>query len=81
MIPKNDFDIIFNFINMEHKCTINKYNEILCQCSNEKEFGKIEINFDKPFFYMIRDSKTKEVLFMGGVYKPNLWKGITCENA
>ena len=44
------------------------------------EYKTIEINFDKPFFYMIRDSKTKEVLFMGGVYKPNLWKGITCEN-
>ena len=43
----------------------------------EKE--TIEINFNKPFIYMIRDSLTKEVLFIGTVYKPNTWKGNTCE--
>jgi len=47
MIPKKDFDIIFNFINTEHNCIINKFNELLCQCNSEKDFGNIEINFDK----------------------------------
>ena len=37
-----------------------------------------EIVFDKPFVYMIRDSKTKEILFFGVVEKPNEWKGSTC---
>ena len=40
----------------------------------------IEINFDKPFAYMIRDVKTKEVLFFGVVQEPNVWKGSTCSN-
>ena len=76
MIPKNDFDIIFNFINMEHKCTINKYNEILCQCSNEKEFGKIEINFDKNNKYIINLANLIEIV--NGNYKCHFQ--ITKEN-
>lgn len=36
------------------------------------------ITFDKPFIYMIRDNKTKEVLFFGAVYEPNVWNGSTC---
>lgn len=43
----------------------------------EKE--SVSIKFDKPFIYMIRDSKTKEILFFGATYEPNLWKGSTCE--
>lgn len=39
----------------------------------------IEINFNKPFIYIIRDYKTKEVLFFGVVREPNTWKGTTCE--
>lgn len=39
----------------------------------------IEINFNKPFAYMIRDSKTKEILFFGVVYEPSSWKGSTCK--
>ena len=38
------------------------------------------IEFDKPFAYMIRDSKTKEILFFGVVKDPKLWEGPTCEN-
>ena len=38
----------------------------------------IEVKFDKPFIYMIRDSKTKEILFFGVVRVPNVWKGSTC---
>ncbi len=39
----------------------------------------IEIKFDKPFVYMIRDSKTKEIIFFGVTYEPNEWNGTTCE--
>ena len=44
-----------------------------------EEKAKIKkITFDKPFIYMIRDKKTKEILFIGTVYEPNIWKGKTC---
>ena len=43
------------------------------------DYERIEIEFNKPFLYLIRDSKTKEILFIGGVYKPNIWNGPTCE--
>ncbi len=39
----------------------------------------IELKFNKPFAYMIRDSKTKEILFFGVTYEPNLWEQTTCE--
>ena len=35
--------------------------------------------FDKPFAYIIRDQKTKEMLFFGVVYEPEKWTGETCE--
>ena len=44
----------------------------------EKE--TVSIKFNKPFIYMIRDSKTKEILFFGVTYEPNKWKGSTCSN-
>ena len=47
LIPKKDFDNIFNFLNLEHNCRLNKYNELLCECNNENEFGNVEIYFDK----------------------------------
>ncbi len=37
------------------------------------------ITFDKPFMYIIRDTETKEMLFFGTVYEPNVWKGRTCK--
>ena len=40
----------------------------------------INIEFNRPFVYMIRDTKTKEMLFFGAVYEPNLWDGKTCSN-
>ena len=41
---------------------------------------KIEaVIFDKPFAYIIRDQKTKEMLFFGVVYEPEKWTGETCE--
>ena len=76
MIPKNDFDAIFNFISLEHKCILNKYNEILCQCNNEKEFGKIEINFDTNNKYIINLENLIEI--RNGNYKCHFQ--ITKEN-
>ena len=46
-----------------------------------KEPIVIEVKFDKPFIYMIRDTKTKEILFFGVVREPNVWKGKTCRDA
>ncbi len=39
----------------------------------------INIEFNKPFIYIIRDARTKEMLFFGVVYEPNKWEGPTCE--
>ena len=39
----------------------------------------INIKFDKPFVYVIRDTESKEMLFFGIVYNPNVWSGSTCE--
>ena len=44
-----------------------------------QEPRKITITFNKPFVYMIRDKKTKELLFFGVVREPNKWKKSTCE--
>ena len=46
----------------------------------EKKPEIVYINFNKPFVYMIRDIKTKELLFFGVVYEPNKWEGDTCSN-
>lgn len=45
----------------------------------EQEEKIIEIKFDKPFAYIIRDTKTKEILFFGVVYEPVKWEGSTCK--
>ncbi len=37
-----------------------------------------ELVFDKPFLYLIRDKKTKEILFFGKLYEPNKWEGSEC---
>ena len=41
----------------------------------------IDIHFEKTFAYMIRDKKSKEILFFGLVDEPNKWEGSTCEEA
>ena len=46
--------------------------------TEEKE--QINIKFNKPFMYIIRDTETKEMIFVGTVYEPNEWKGTTCSN-
>ena len=39
----------------------------------------INIEFNKPFAYMIREKNTHEILFFGTVYEPNIWNGTTCD--
>lgn len=67
MIPKNDFEQIFNFINAEHNCKLNKYNELICQCNSEKDFGKIEINFDNNNKFVL--NLEKMINIVNGNYK------------
>jgi serine protease inhibitor len=35
---------------------------------------EIDLTFDKPFLYMIRDTKTGEIWFMGTVYEGKEYK-------
>lgn len=44
-----------------------------------EEKNIIELKFDKPFMFLIRDKKSGEVWFMGQVYEPNLWKDDASE--
>ena len=44
----------------------------------EKEY--IDIEFNKPFIYLIREKNTGEMLFFGVVNEPNLWNGSTCSD-
>ena len=37
----------------------------------EKEF--VEVTFDKPFIFMIKDTTSNEILFFGVVYEPEKW--------
>ena len=45
----------------------------------EEEPKYIDIHFTKTFAYIIRDKKSKEILFFGLVDEPNKWNGPTCE--
>ena len=44
-----------------------------------EEFETVQVNFNKPFVYMIRDIDSKEILFFGVVETPNKWQGTTCK--
>ena len=46
---------------------------------NKEEPKIVEIKFDKPFFYLIRDSINKEILFFGVVYEPDAYKERKCD--
>lgn len=56
------------------------YAGIFSNGAMSEEKRKVNIIFNKPFIYMIRDSKTRELLFFGTVYEPNQWNGSTCSN-
>lgn len=45
--------------------------------SDEKEH--IQVVFDKPFVFMIKDHNSNEILFFGVVYEPEKWNRKTCE--
>ena len=44
----------------------------------EKDYEEVDIKFNRPFVYMIRERNTGEILFFGTVYEPNIWNGSTC---
>lgn len=46
----------------------------------EQNFEEIDLKFNKPFVYMIREKNTGEILFFGTVYEPSVWKGNACYN-
>ncbi len=46
----------------------------------ESDFEEVNIKFNKPFIYMIREKNTGEILFFGEVFEPNKWNGSTCSN-
>ena len=43
-----------------------------------QDYEEINLKFNKPFVYMIREKNTGEILFFGTVYEPNIWNGNTC---
>ena len=43
-------------------------------------YEPIEINFNRPFLYIIKNNKNNEMVFVGTVYEPNEWEGSTCDN-
>ncbi len=45
-----------------------------------EDYETIDIKFNKPFIYMIREKNTGELLFFGTVFEPNKWEGSTCSN-
>ena len=46
----------------------------------EEDYQEINIEFNKPFIYMIREKNTNELLFFGTVYEPNKWEKTTCND-
>ena len=44
----------------------------------EKDYEEVDIKFNKPFIYLIRESNTGEILFFGSVFEPDKWNGSTC---
>lgn len=56
------------------------YFGVLFKSAMPSEEKYIDIEFNKPFLYIIRDKDSNEVLFIGSVYSPNKWTGSTCES-
>ena len=46
----------------------------------DRDYEEVDIKFNKPFVYMIRERNTGEILFFGTVFEPNKWEGTTCSN-
>ena len=45
----------------------------------EDDFEEVNVDFDQPFVYMIRERNTGDILFFGTVYEPNKWEKTTCK--
>ena len=45
-----------------------------------KDYEEVDVKFNKPFIYMIRERNSGEILCFGSVYEPNIWNGKTCSN-
>jgi len=46
----------------------------------ESNIKYVDIELNKTFMYIIRNTNTKEMLFVGVVDSPNKWNGSTCSN-
>lgn len=44
----------------------------------ENDFEEVDVKFNKPFVYIIRERNTNDLLFFGIVYEPNKWEKTTC---
>lgn len=48
--------------------------EIFLTYGSAGESFDLEIQINKPFMYLVRSKRTKEIWFVGTVYKPNAWE-------
>ena len=48
-------------------------NLMICNYKVELPTTKIDITFDKPYMYLVRNKATGEVWFAGSVYNPTTW--------
>ena len=39
----------------------------------------VELNFDKPFMFFIRDREKNDIWFVGTMYEPDLWENVRTE--
>ena len=44
----------------------------------EPRYEIVDVKFNKPFVFMIKDSDTNEILFFGVVYEPSKWEENDC---
>ena len=66
------------YIELDEKGTKAAASTAFVISKNDAAGDYISIRFDKPFVYIIRDKKTKEILFFGKVLEPNKWEGNKC---
>ena len=48
-------------------------NAMMCNYNTNMKIEEIDITFDRPYMYLIRDKKTGEVWFVGSTYNPTSW--------
>ncbi len=70
LIPRDDFNKILFFLKFEHNCIVSSNNQLLCQCINKNEFGKIELHFDE---------KNKFVMNLNEMIEFNPYSEYKCE--